>query len=57
MWQAEWLPRFCTQNASAKLHKFAVIVVAGDVEPGRPHRGRLQHVLMQLSTSVSKDDL
>ena len=34
----------------AKLHKFAVIVVAGDGDPGWPRGDRLQHELMQLST-------
>jgi hypothetical protein len=38
-------------SSSTKLHKFAVIVVAGDVDPGRPQRGQLQHGLLQLSTS------
>jgi hypothetical protein len=37
---------------SAKLHKFAVIAVAGDVDPGRPQRGQLQHGLLQFSTRV-----
>ena len=35
----------------AKLHKFAVIAVAGGVDPGRPQRGQLQHGILQLSTS------
>ncbi len=37
-------------STNAKLHKFTVIAVAGDVDPGRPQRGQLQHGPLQLST-------
>ena len=35
---------------STKLHKFALIVVAGVVDPGPKQRGQLQHGLLQVST-------
>ena len=38
--------RLQTSYPSTTLHKFAVIVVAGDVDPGRPQRGQLQHGLL-----------
>ena len=37
---------------STKLHKFAVIVVAGVVDPGLKQRGQRQHGLLQVSTTV-----
>jgi len=37
-------------GASNNLHKFAIIVVAGDVDPGLPQRGQLQHGLLQITT-------
>jgi len=40
-----WLP-------SAESHQFAVTALAGDVDPGRPQRGQLQHKLLQLNIRI-----
>jgi len=43
--------RIVSSRLSAKLYKFAVIAVAGDVDPGRPQRGQLQQGFLPLSIS------
>jgi hypothetical protein len=39
-------------HSNTKLHKFAVIVVAGVVDPGSKQRNQIQHGLLQVSTSA-----